>query len=127
MTVSSEQPQTLAAEKSQQRAPDFFLVGHPKSGTTALYEALRPHPPISMPDLKKPSFLAPDYPRHFQRAGTGELPSTLEDYLALFLPARSDQRIGEASSAYLVSHVAARRLAELQPAAHTTAILRARF
>ena len=26
--------------------PDFFIVGHPKSGTTALYEMLRRHPQI---------------------------------------------------------------------------------
>ncbi len=106
------------------RVPDFFIVGHPKSGTTALYEMLRRHPQIYMPDLKEPSFLAPDQPRRFQRAAVGALPSTLEEYLRLFVPARSDQRVGEASSAYLVSHAAASRIAEIQPAARIVALLR---
>ncbi|HYM44947.1 MAG TPA: sulfotransferase, partial [Solirubrobacteraceae bacterium] len=106
------------------RVPDFFIVGHPKTGTTALYEMLRRHPQVYMPDLKEPSFLAPDQPRRFQRAASGALPGTLEDYLALFVPARSDQRVGEASSAYLVSHLAPSRIAEIQPAARIIAILR---
>jgi hypothetical protein len=29
-----------------QKAPDFFIIGQPKSGTTALYEMLRRSPQI---------------------------------------------------------------------------------
>ncbi len=32
------------------RLPDFFIVGHPKCGTTALYEMLSSHPGVYMPD-----------------------------------------------------------------------------
>jgi hypothetical protein len=106
------------------RAPDFFLVGHPKSGTTALYEMLRRHPQIYMPQLKEPCFLAPDQARRLQRAGSGPLPETLQEYLALFVAAGSDQRLGEASSAYLVSREAPHKIAELQPQARIVAILR---
>jgi Sulfotransferase family len=120
--VSSEHSDSAGG--SGGRIPDFFIVGHPKSGTTALYEMLRCHPQIYMPDLKEPSFLAPDQPRRFQRAAAGALPSTLEEYLSLFDLARPDQRVGEASSAYLVSKAAASRIAELQPAARIVAILR---
>ena len=109
---------------TQRRVPDFFLVGHPKSGTTALYEMLRTHPQVYMPDLKEPSYLAPDQPRRFQRAGTGALPSTLEEYLALFAPAPAGLRAGEASSAYLMSHAAPGLIAEIQPRARVVAILR---
>ena len=42
------------------RIPDFFIVGHAKSGTTALYEMLRRHPEIFMPDAKEPWFFASD-------------------------------------------------------------------
>ena len=42
------------------RRPDFFVVGQPKSGTTALYEVLRAHPQIYMPPIKEPTFLASD-------------------------------------------------------------------
>ncbi len=64
--------------------PDFFIVGHPKCGTTALYEMLRRHPQIFMPALKEPAFFATDLRSRFQRKGTGPLPVTLEQYLALF-------------------------------------------
>jgi hypothetical protein len=106
------------------RAPDFFLVGHPKSGTTALYEMLRGHPQIYMPQLKEPCFLAPDHARRLQRVGSGPLPQTLQEYLDLFAAAGPDQLIGEATSAYLVSHEAPRKIAELQPRARIVAILR---
>ena len=78
------------------RVPDFFIVGHPKCGTTALYEMLRRHPQIYMPDLKEPRFFAPDLRARFlagARRGTGverghSIPDTFEQYLALFAPAR---------------------------------------
>jgi len=44
------------------RVPDFFVVGHAKSGTTALYEMLRRHPQVFMPNLKEPWFFARDNP-----------------------------------------------------------------
>src|ERR1035437_1616275 len=106
------------------RVPGFFIVGHPKSGTTALYEMLRRHPQIFMPDLKEPAFLAPDLPRRVQRAAAGALPATLDEYLALFARARAGRGGGRASSLYLVSRAAPGRIAELQRAARMIAILR---
>ncbi len=104
--------------------PDFFIVGHPKSGTTALYEMLRRHPQIFMPDLKEPRFFASDLRARFQPRGSDVFPETLDDYLALFAPARPEQRVGEASPSYLRSHVAAAAIADAQPAARIIAILR---
>ena len=122
------------------RPPDFFIVGNPKSGTTALYEMLRRHPQIFMPTLKEPHFLAaeehsghsrPTLPRPVAPAMAispnltlGALPRTLEEYLALFAAARPDQRAGEASPSYLHSPVAAGRIAQLAPDARIVAILR---
>ncbi len=106
------------------RAPDFFIVGHPKSGTTALYEMLRGHPQIYMPELKEPAYLASDQPRLHRRASSGALPGTLEEYLALFAAAGAEQRVGEASSGYLMSAAAPQRIAEVQPDARAIAILR---
>ena len=88
--------------------PDFFIVGHPKSGTTALYEMLRRHPQIYMPDLKEPRFFASDLRVRFQRRAPdpshpSALPQTFEEYLALFDAAGLDQRVGEASPLYLMS------------------------
>jgi hypothetical protein len=104
--------------------PDFFIVGHPKCGTTALYEMLRAHPQIFMPELKEPWFLADDMAARFQPPRSAEPPETLEQYLRLFAAAQPGQRIGEASSAYLLSSTAAERIAQLRPDARIIAILR---
>lgn len=107
------------------RAPDFFIVGHPKSGTTALHSMLKRHPQIYMPVVKEPRFFqaAPGAPpdRRFPGAST---PKTLDEYLALFDEAQPGQRVGEASPSYLTSRFAAARIAEFQPDARIIAILR---
>jgi hypothetical protein len=122
MTVSSERPAPRFL--AQQRVPDFFIVGHAKSGTTALYEMLRRHPRIYMPDAKEPWFFSTDMRPRFQPPRAGELPQTLTDYLSLFSAAGAEQRVGEASSSYLWSHTAAAEIAEVQPDARIIAILR---
>jgi hypothetical protein len=106
------------------RVPDFFIVGHKKSGTTALYRMLRTHPQVFMPDLKEPHYLASDRRAHFKNPRGSALPQTLEEYLSLFAPAGRKQRAGEASASYLWSRTAAAAIAELQPAARIIAILR---
>jgi hypothetical protein len=122
MTASTESPRAPLA--ARRRFPDFFIVGHHKSGTTALYEMLRSHPQIYMPALKEPRYFASDLRVHFEAMQTGRVPTTLEDYLALFKEARPDQLMGEASPSYLRSRVAARAIAEVQPRARIIAILR---
>jgi hypothetical protein len=120
MTVSTEESPTTRA--SGKRIPDFFIVGHPKCGTTALYEFLRRHPQIFMPTLKETRFFAPELHPRTQELST--YPTTLEDYLSLFDGARPEQRLGEATPSYLVSRTAARRIADLQPDARIIAVLR---
>jgi hypothetical protein len=111
-----------AAPQDDRRAPDFYIVGHHKSGTTALYEMLRRHPQIFMPRLKEPRFFATDL-----RAlvpSTPQQPDTLEEYLALFDEAQPGQLTGEASPSYLRSEAAAGQIARLRPDARIIAILR---
>src|SRR5579859_3353732 len=123
MSTSTE---PRAAQMGQTgRLPDFFIVGQPKSGTTALYEMLRTHPEIFMPDTKELGFFAPElHLRRPTRPDGRENPTTLEDYAAHFLEARPEQRVGEATVHYLWSPTAASRIAELQPAARIIAMLR---
>jgi hypothetical protein len=104
------------------RLPEFFIVGHEKSGTTALYEMLRRHPQIFMPDIKEPRFFMHE-PSRSPRTGSVR-PRTLEGYLALFADAGPAERTGEASPQYIRSADAVRRIAELQPDARIIAILR---
>jgi len=112
-----------AARAVKRRAPDFFIVGHPKSGTTALYEMLRRQPQIFMPNAKEPWYFATEL--HFRPPPRPDgIPQTLDDYLSLFEAAEPAQRIGEASPLYLWSQVAARRIAQVQPDARIIAVLR---
>jgi len=121
VTASAEQ--STPALVAQKRVPEFFIAGHAKCGTTALYAMLRRHPQIYMPSLKEPRFFAtdlryPDPPLH------SRLPDTYEEYLALFEDAGADQLLGEASPMYLWSRDAATNIAAVQPAARIIAILR---
>jgi hypothetical protein len=123
MTASTEPP--VPAGMSHSRTPDFFIVGHPKCGTSALFEMLRLHPQIYMPDVKETWFFAPELRR--ARAGRRESPAQsemLEQYLSLFAAARPGQRAGEATPSYLRSHTAAQRIAEVAPGARIVALLR---
>jgi Sulfotransferase family len=129
----SSEPPARAVQRSQGRVPDFFIVGHHKSGTTAMYEMLRSHPQIFMPDLKEPGFFRGEHVRRREAAlNNGERPrtsaqtrpQTYAEYLSLFAPAGPDQRVGEASPSYLFSPVSAGLIAEVQPAARIIAILR---
>ncbi len=134
-----ETPSSSALDRGN-RVPDFFIVGHAKSGTTALYEMLRRHPQIHMP-AKEPRFFAmkdirlqpggSDGPERYEEddaQGTqdvpGRRPRTLDGYRALFADARGDQLIGEATPAYLRSTLAPARIASVQPDARIIAILR---
>jgi len=106
----------------QRRAPDFYIVGHAKCGTTALYQMLRSHPQIFMPELKETRFFALEL-HPLPREG-GEHPHTLDAYTALFAAAAPGQRTGEASPSYIRSEHAAQRIARLRPDARIVAILR---
>ncbi|TML00131.1 MAG: sulfotransferase [Actinobacteria bacterium] len=112
--------QKTASQEARKRVPDFFIVGHPKCGTTALWNAIRRHPEVYMCDMKEPRFFATD-----MKAGHKPgYPQTLEEYLSLFDAAKPEQRVGEASPSYLTSRTAARAIAEVQPNARIIAILR---
>jgi Sulfotransferase domain len=126
MTASTEASSeaSTAARGPDRRVPDFFIVGNPKSGTTALYEMLRRHPEIYMPDLKEPWFFATDMRPRFPPPRAAAPVETLDDYLSLFDAAGPEQRTGEATSSYLFSRTAAGRIAELRSDARIVAILR---
>jgi hypothetical protein len=121
MTTASTEV-LAAARASGKKIPEFFIVGHPKSGTTALYEMLRSHPDVYMPELKETLFFAREM--HPGLKPTDPQPDTLEEYLALFAQASTGQRAGEASPSYLRSRKAAARIAEVEPNARIIAILR---
>ena len=107
----------------QGHVPDFFIVGHEKCGTTALFKMLRNHPQIFMPDHKEPRFFSWDLRDSPPQAGA-VVPHDLESYLALFAPAEAGQLVGEASPQYIRSPGAAAQIARLRPDARIIAIFR---
>ncbi len=98
--------------------PNFFIVGAPKCGTTALYEYLRPHPDIFMPTVKEPHFFAKDL-------GSYPFIKTLDEYTRLFAHSGdAHMRVGEASVYYLRSSTAIANIHEYNPDAKLIAMFR---
>jgi hypothetical protein len=99
------------------RIPDFFLMGGPRCGTTALLDALKQHPEIFVPDARKElDFFGSDLPFKTRRL-------TKTEYLAHF--AKSTQkRAGESSPWYLYSKKAAAEIKAFSPTARILIMLR---
>jgi hypothetical protein len=98
--------------------PNFFIVGAPKCGTTALSEYLRGHPMIFLCDPKEPRYFSEDLDQN-------RYVRTLADYLELFRHAEPQHTvIGEASVDYLYSSVALANIRAFDPDAKIVAIVR---
>ena len=100
------------------KKPDFFIVGAPKCGTTALAGHLAGHPAIYMP-RKEMHFFGSDlkFGRNFYRRD-------LETYLAEFNLWNGQARVGEASVWYLFSERAAAEIKGFNPEASIIILLR---
>lgn len=82
--------------------PNFLIVGSAKCGTTSVYQYLKQHNDVFMPEWKEPAYFAPN------EAGGVQ---TEEEYLKLFENVKSEKMIGEASVAYLYAENAAEDIA----------------
>ncbi|MGH7508107.1 MAG: sulfotransferase [Gemmatimonadales bacterium] len=105
------------------RIPDFFIVGAPKCGTTALYSYLRQHSAVFMPERKEPRFFATDLDCGSQREGRYFVRDR-DAYLQLFASAGMALRIGEASPQYLYSAMAAQNIKDFCDKAKIIALVR---
>jgi hypothetical protein len=129
-------------------APNFFLVGAPKAGTTALYRYLTQHPGIYMSPIKEPHFLADEirlgnFTDAFRKLAESRLPAQTQylkgpvidrfsggpipdwsDYLKLFQGATVQTAIGEASVCYLWSPSAPANMASHFPHSRILMVLR---
>ena len=107
--------------------PNLFIVGAPRSGTTALYRFLDQHPDIYMSHPKEPTYFCSDIHResdefHGERKYFSY--RTEEDYLRIFEGARGEKIVGEASTPYLYSRVAAKKIHGFNPQAKIIIMLR---
>lgn len=128
-----------------ERKVNLFIVGAAKAGTTSLRSYLNQHPDIFFTPLKEPNFFARDIdPAKFTAAykkrnafadeayfKTQPLPelhisfiqSPLQ-YIELFRDSDQEKYIGESSTAYLYSSVAANKIHEYNPDAKIIVLLR---
>ena len=98
--------------------PNFFIVGAPKCGTTALHAYLSQHPDVMMSDPKEPHFFGSDLEFRYRRRPTAG------QYRSYFADSAGHARIGEASVWYLYSERAAHEIHAAVPEARIIAMLR---
>ena len=112
------------------RLPDFFLMGAPKCGTSALHAALARHPGLFLCEPKEPKFFLTDGPPPSSGGGPGDVPTWAEhvwrraDYEALFAAASATALCGESTVFYLYDRDAQARIRKLLPDARLVAVLR---
>ena len=116
--------------ESARRPPDFFLIGAPKAGTSALHAALTQHPGLFLSPVKEPKYyMCGDSPPPAYR-GPGDAHSNQEwiwqreRYLDLFSEAPRGALGGESTPFYLYNRDARRRIATDAPQARLIAVLR---
>ncbi len=105
------------------RRPNFFIVGAPRCGTTAMYTYLKAHPEVFMPDeLKEPHFFGSDLKKdihwYFNRI------KNEAKYLNLFSKAQNKKRVGEASVFYFYSKSAPVEIKRFSPDAKIIIMVR---
>lgn len=110
-------------------APDFFVVGAAKAGTTAVYHWLQSHPDVFQPSVKEPGYFAyvggqaspvsgpydPDY--------TSKIVVDRKSYARLYAEA-GNRLTGDVSPVYLLNKYAAQRIAAVRPDARIIVLLR---
>lgn len=117
------------------RLPDFIIGGAPKCGTTSLHFILGQNPEIGIPDAEIHYFDADDPVTHpdFLSTANGQLSwfdpdpehiANLNWYSAWFSKFNDRQLVGEDSTTYLFSSVAARRIKHLLPDVKLVFLLR---
>jgi hypothetical protein len=96
--------------------PNFFIVGAPKTGTTALYEYLSKHPDVYFP--KKTIY----YFCHDLTFRTPPIPESV--YLNFFKDDSTKKAVGDGSVFYLLSPGAAKKIKDFNPDARIIIMLR---
>jgi hypothetical protein len=100
--------------------PNFFIVGAPRCGTTALFDYLQAHPEIAMASYKEPHYFGTDLRGERFTLYRGRL----DQYQALFKHVKNENRVGEGSVGYLFSKNAAAEIHAYNPDARIIIMLR---
>jgi DNA-binding TFAR19-related protein (PDSD5 family) len=110
--------------------PNFLIIGAAKAGTTSLYHYLKQHPQVYLSPMKEPKFFAlegqdldfggPGGQEILRRSSVIDLAA----YQRLFAGVSKERAVGEASTLYLYSAEAPKRIKHYIPDAKLVAILR---
>ncbi|MEZ5014533.1 MAG: sulfotransferase [Chitinophagales bacterium] len=116
---------------TQARLPNFIVVGANKGGTTSLYHYLKQHPQVYLSPIKEPHYFSMDidvaqfskafahnklqdisgYVRgDMQQEYHAAFVRNWEDYTLLYKKVQDEKAIGELSTSYLYSEVAAQEI-----------------
>lgn len=105
------------SSKVEIQHPDFFIIGAPKSGTTALGKYLSEHPQVLFSKPKEPHFFNDDLSYRDI--------TTMDEYLRCFEHGRGDEKaVGEGSTLYLFSQTAVPNITRAYPEAKFIVMLR---
>jgi hypothetical protein len=115
-----------ALSPKESKKPNFFIVGAPKCGTTALQDYLVQHPDIFMPSATEglETVMGGKKELHYFGSDLAFGGRDLEKYLAYFAPAGEQSCLGEASVFYLYSQQAAAEIKAFNPQARIIIMLR---
>jgi len=100
------------------KQPNFFIIGAPKCGTTALASYLSAHTDVFFSHPKEPTYFNQDFDEK-PRAAHNE-----KEYLHLFEQADGLKMVGEGSTRYLSSNVAVKNIMKFNPQAKIIIMLR---
>lgn len=103
--------------------PEFFIVGAPKCGTTAMADYLGQHPEIGMCPRKETHVFATDLSERMAMR-RGQKPMSRERFIELFADLQGDRLRGEASVWHLYSTAAPAEIAAYEPRAKVIVMLR---
>lgn len=106
--------------------PNFFIVGEPKSGTTALSRFLSVHPQVFMSNPKEPAYFCTDLREEsFLFNGSYDHFDIRDEKVYLSLFNKADQiAVGEATTNYLYSKQAAKNIYNFNKDSKIIAIFR---
>jgi hypothetical protein len=106
--------------------PNFFIVGAIKCGTTSLYEILKAHPQVFLPEIKEPHFFltVPPVTEKAKARAWNSCIGQPDVYRDLYRAAGAYRAIGDASPTYLWDEGSPRKISEVSPDARIIVLLR---
>lgn len=109
--------------------PNFLMIGAQKSATTTIAYYLEQHPEIYMSPIKEPGFfdfegVAPKFSGPGDREMYKFVITDIESYQNLFREAKTEKAIGEATTWYLYSEKAPKRIKFYIPNVKLVVVLR---